>query len=304
MKFAEQPKYCMPKKTFVAKKAMQGKCTTPLKKCTSGIFSDTSSSSTVSWNMTQCLRWENPPTTTTSALGVHYYGYRYYSSDLGRWVSRDPIEESGGLNIYGFVGNDCIDNIDLLGFFTDSLFMHGRLEGPSMDYTATSHLSGRCGELSITIKIDADHREGVAHNFNYANHDPRIYAKRFVGVFVDFTWDGGHSWDCAENQCCCDEAMWRQYVTTERVWVRDPVDISGINCLSRLKDSPGILLDKLGWFENVGGDSFVSYIDSFSCGGEVRRDVVIYWNYSAARKTHNGPWTVAYWLNAYMDYSD
>ena len=26
---------------------------------------------------------------------VYYYGYRYYSSELGRWLSRDPIGEEG-----------------------------------------------------------------------------------------------------------------------------------------------------------------------------------------------------------------
>lgn len=27
-----------------------------------------------------------------------YYGYRYYDASTGRWLSRDPIEEQGGLN--------------------------------------------------------------------------------------------------------------------------------------------------------------------------------------------------------------
>lgn len=32
-----------------------------------------------------------------------------------RWVSRDPIGENGGLNLYGYVGNDPTGNIDPLG---------------------------------------------------------------------------------------------------------------------------------------------------------------------------------------------
>jgi RHS repeat-associated protein len=47
--------------------------------------------------------------------GLYYYGYRYYSSELGRWVNRDPIEESGGANVYGFVGNDGVGVVDSLG---------------------------------------------------------------------------------------------------------------------------------------------------------------------------------------------
>jgi uncharacterized protein RhaS with RHS repeats len=35
----------------------------------------------------------------------------------GRWISRDPIAESGGLNLYGYVGNDPIDRNDLVGLF-------------------------------------------------------------------------------------------------------------------------------------------------------------------------------------------
>lgn len=46
---------------------------------------------------------------------LYYYGYRYYSPELGRWVTRDPIEEDGGLNLYGFVGNNPINYIDPLG---------------------------------------------------------------------------------------------------------------------------------------------------------------------------------------------
>ena len=33
----------------------------------------------------------------------------------GRWPSRDPIEEMGGVNLYGFVGNDGVNHLDYLG---------------------------------------------------------------------------------------------------------------------------------------------------------------------------------------------
>lgn len=47
--------------------------------------------------------------------GLYYYGYRWYDPLTGRWPSRDPIEEMGGINLYGFVGNDGISIYDLLG---------------------------------------------------------------------------------------------------------------------------------------------------------------------------------------------
>jgi RHS repeat-associated protein len=43
------------------------------------------------------------------------YGYRYFDPNTGRWPSRDPIEEEGGVNLYGFVGNDGVDKVDVLG---------------------------------------------------------------------------------------------------------------------------------------------------------------------------------------------
>ena len=47
--------------------------------------------------------------------GLLYYGYRWYSPSLGRWINRDPFEESGGMNLYGFVGNDGVNIADYLG---------------------------------------------------------------------------------------------------------------------------------------------------------------------------------------------
>jgi len=46
---------------------------------------------------------------------LYYYGYRYYSTELGRWINRDPIGIKGGLNPYGFVGNGSVDRFDLWG---------------------------------------------------------------------------------------------------------------------------------------------------------------------------------------------
>jgi RHS repeat-associated protein len=47
--------------------------------------------------------------------GLGYWGLRYYSSILGRWVSRDPIADEGGDNLYGFVHGDPVNGIDPLG---------------------------------------------------------------------------------------------------------------------------------------------------------------------------------------------
>jgi uncharacterized protein RhaS with RHS repeats len=47
------------------------------------------------------------------------YGYRYYDPLTGRWPSRDPIGEEGGVNLYGFVRNDGVNWVDVLGLTED-----------------------------------------------------------------------------------------------------------------------------------------------------------------------------------------
>jgi len=67
-----------------------------------------------------------------SEAGLVYYGYRYYDADMGRWLNRDPKDESGfivltGMEktggfepLYVMVGNDAINGWDLLGLLGDT----------------------------------------------------------------------------------------------------------------------------------------------------------------------------------------
>jgi RHS repeat-associated protein len=47
--------------------------------------------------------------------GLYYYGYRYYNPSTGRWLSRDPAQEAGCVNLYAFVFNTPLNAIDYLG---------------------------------------------------------------------------------------------------------------------------------------------------------------------------------------------
>ena len=47
--------------------------------------------------------------------GLYYYGYRFYDPNLQRLPNRDPIEEKGGFNLYVFVKNGSLNNIDPFG---------------------------------------------------------------------------------------------------------------------------------------------------------------------------------------------
>jgi RHS repeat-associated protein len=58
---------------------------------------------------------------TDAETGLLYYGYRYYSPSLRRWLTRDPIEEQGGVNLFGFVLNNSLHYFDSDGRGISSL---------------------------------------------------------------------------------------------------------------------------------------------------------------------------------------
>ena len=62
---------------------------------------------------------ENPYRFSTKELhgasGLYDYGYRFYSTSMGRWINRDPIDENGGANLYHFLANSPANNRDEYG---------------------------------------------------------------------------------------------------------------------------------------------------------------------------------------------
>ena len=62
--------------------------------------------------------------------GLNFSKYRAYNPTLGRWISRDPISEQGGLNLYGYVGNDPVNFDDPLGLQRPGFIPPGNCPGP------------------------------------------------------------------------------------------------------------------------------------------------------------------------------
>jgi RHS repeat-associated protein len=52
---------------------------------------------------------------------LYNFGYRFYDPNWQRWLTRDPIEEQGGINLYGFVANDPMRFADQWGLDVDSI---------------------------------------------------------------------------------------------------------------------------------------------------------------------------------------
>lgn len=92
-------------------------------------------------------------------------GLRYYSPTLGRFINKDPIEEQGGLNLYGFCGNNGVNKWDYLG----------QAEGEGWQYQSTQDVDGNwtisvdwSGGLSGWDLIDAGNR--AAANVSYITY--------------------------------------------------------------------------------------------------------------------------------------
>jgi len=49
--------------------------------------------------------------------GLHYNRFRYYSPEWGRYVSKDPLAQAGGLNLYAYVGNNPLNQADPMGLW-------------------------------------------------------------------------------------------------------------------------------------------------------------------------------------------
>ncbi len=56
-----------------------------------------------------------PATAAAGERGMYYYGYRYYSPRLGRWMNRDPIGEDGDVLLTRSMNNTPLNVVDYRG---------------------------------------------------------------------------------------------------------------------------------------------------------------------------------------------
>jgi len=88
-------------------------------------------------------------------LGLYYYGRRYLSLDLLRFLNNDPIEESGGENLSLACGNNLVNRIDSLGLLDakqcQEILQRIRATSASLRRTMTSILRGGCAQSKVNI---------------------------------------------------------------------------------------------------------------------------------------------------------
>ena len=196
--------------------------------------------------------------------GVTDYGYRYYDPVTARWLARDPIEEQGGLNLYGFVGNDPNNHHDYLGLFEKVVFgpHHGRRY-------AVNGVNGYCGD----VQIIAD--RGVLSN------ERNVTVGQNGLPYPGLAWDFRAQFVGDMMKCChCDESlMWQQYIESDNDPYGQKPGPDGPSTSARrpFVDTPGVPLPNL--IEKRGQKISVNFRLALYCQGENEKTELlnIYW---------------------------
>jgi RHS repeat-associated protein len=119
-----------------------------------------------------------------SDSGLYNYGYRYYNPQLGRWPSRDPIGEDGGLNLYGFAINNAVRNLDLFGLrrYTVDLGDGWTAEIDSWEGGFEAHVKRNGHEVGIANQDGWVRRHG--HSGNIPDGIPQKVLIKLNGAVV------------------------------------------------------------------------------------------------------------------------
>jgi RHS repeat-associated protein len=114
--------------------------------------------------------------------GLNYYGYRYYSAAVGRWLGRDLIGEWGGVNLICYTSNRPIFHIDPLGL--DDIFGYPHWPPalpPSMPYYPPYSPSIKPGYSSPPDDVMPQGREGLGFHVIFSEQ-----TKYRTGVQIRF----------------------------------------------------------------------------------------------------------------------
>ena len=113
--------------------------------------------------------------------GLHLALFRGYDADLGRWISRDPIGENGGINLYAYVFNEPTRHSDPFGLLVDGYFnvQQGVLTVIDRDSGASVTLRADSGERGTWMNNNPSSEPRTSGAIPRANYEilDRLYNK-------------------------------------------------------------------------------------------------------------------------------
>jgi RHS repeat-associated protein len=206
--------------------------------------------------------------------GLAYYGHRYYSPELGRWINRDPIGEKGGPNPHRFADNAALNGIDPTGllFFwmnvDNKIATFSGFPSQVVDRPASSQCPAKKNVGQVRIRyayIDADDSQYLAAYCAGSSDEqvapvyeaiiaavPSTIRSRAsiktagylgAGFIIDFTKSKS-----VDDVCCCDDHLiWYQ---EKQEWGGGAWSYDVSYEQDTFADFGGTLLG--GWFGNKG----------------------------------------------------
>ncbi len=147
--------------------------------------------------------------------GLYYYGYRFYSIALMRWLSRDPLHEEGGLNLYCFCINSSCSKIDPFGKET-MVIKHLPGEDPMTGWA-------RSGCLAETVYKSANQittsypGSGGEIRFHVEINPPLVFIDVYFKMGVDFLFAHHFEEDHISVAKRHDAALWQYKYKTEAI---------------------------------------------------------------------------------------
>jgi len=132
-----------------------------------------------------------------ATTGLYCFRARWYDPETGRWLSKDPIGISGGLNLYVFCGNNPVNFIDPSGL-ADLTFLHSSdpaysrvPRGPDGVTTITGHgtpttVRLQVGDINSTTRLSGT-QAGVMYRGSIPDSDVVILymCRTGQGSFAD-----------------------------------------------------------------------------------------------------------------------
>ena len=142
-----------------------------------GFFANPSRTRPENRRQPQQPRRENRPAPTKPASGIPY------------WPSRDPIEERGGINLYGFVENDAVNNLDYLGMIDAKNIKDGE----------------SCNTCCKECKVTGDEKKPTIGDNGTRGHSVKVKLTNPSGF--DSVWIGGKKPE-GGGSCCAVYYVW------------------------------------------------------------------------------------------------
>ena len=169
----------------------------------------------------QPYRYSTKPFDSWTGLG--YWGYRWYSPNMGRWVNRDPIGEPGGLNLYMYVFNTTA-RLDAKGAemydgaqqtacceFTDTIMYGGALKKAK---TVRCHRQGTPGDCCNCAGLRTERWQGHRRTFDRAYWGECCCCTMYRARLAPFTWPKHQSLFLI----CPDRSVKVDFVYKEEIW--------------------------------------------------------------------------------------